>query len=173
MNANALLKELFQHMEWADALIWSTILRSPSLAHDKVIQDRLHHLHLVQWLFLHIWRNEVMDFNASQDFSEVKLAKWGCEYHSEVSKFIASIKESQLDVVVSLPWASKLANELGSMFTNPLLGETLLQVPSHSTHHRGQVNVRIRELQIVPPLTDFIAWVWLGKPAAKWEFGME
>ena len=129
MNSNALLKELFQHMEWADALVWSTILRSPSLSHDKVIQDRLYHLHLVQWLFLRIWRNEVMELNASQGFLEVKLAKWGYEYHSEVSKFIVSIEESQLDVVVSLPWASKLAIELGSTFTNPLLGETLLQVP--------------------------------------------
>jgi uncharacterized damage-inducible protein DinB len=172
MNTNALLKELFQHMEWADALVWSTILRSPSLAHDKIIQDRLYHLHLVQWLFLRIWCNEVMEFNVSQGLSEVKLAKWGREYHSEVSKFIDSIEESQLDVVVSLPWASRLANELGSVFTNPLLGETLLQVPSHSTHHRGQVCARIRELQIVPPLTDFIAWVWSSKPVAKWEFGL-
>jgi hypothetical protein len=30
-----------------------------------------------------------------------------------------------------------------------------------------QVNTRIRELGGTPPLVDFIAWIWAGKPAGK------
>lgn len=36
--------------------------------------------------------------------------------------------------------------------TNPTLGEALMPVDSHSTHHRGQVNARIRELGVEPPI---------------------
>jgi uncharacterized damage-inducible protein DinB len=38
----------------------------------------------------------------------------------------------------------------------------------HSTYHRGQVNARLRELGIEPPLTDYIAWIWFGRPEAEW-----
>jgi len=38
----------------------------------------------------------------------------------------------------------------------------------HSTHHRGQVNARLRELGGEPPLADFIVWLWWGRPAASW-----
>jgi uncharacterized damage-inducible protein DinB len=48
------------------------------------------------------------------------------------------------------------------------LGETLLQVVNHSTYHRGQINSRLRELGGTPPMTDFIAWVGLGKSGAEW-----
>jgi hypothetical protein len=29
------------------------------------------------------------------------------------------------------------------------------------------VNARLRELGAEPPLTDFIAWIWFGKPQAE------
>jgi len=55
--------------------------------------------------------------------------------------------------------------------TDPRFGETLMPVASHSTHHRGQVCARIRELGSEPPLTDFIAWIWSSRPAASWSKG--
>ena len=48
------------------------------------------------------------------------------------------------------------------------MGETLLQVVNHSTYHRGQINSRLREVGGTPPMTDFIAWVGLGKPVVDW-----
>ncbi|MGH9902557.1 MAG: DinB family protein, partial [Pyrinomonadaceae bacterium] len=47
-------------------------------------------------------------------------------------------------------------------------GETALQVVLHGTYHRGQVNARLKEVGGVPPLVDYIAWLWLGRPAAEW-----
>ncbi len=46
--------------------------------------------------------------------------------------------------------------------------ETVLQITGHSTYHRGQLNTRLRELGGEPPLVDFIAWIWMGKPKADW-----
>jgi uncharacterized damage-inducible protein DinB len=39
---------------------------------------------------------------------------------------------------------------------------------SHSTYHRGQVNSILRQLGAEPPLTDFIAYLWLGRPDPDW-----
>jgi uncharacterized damage-inducible protein DinB len=49
------------------------------------------------------------------------------------------------------------------------LGDTCFQVASHSTYHRGQVNARIRELGVEPPLVDFIAWRWFKNPPPAWD----
>ena len=48
------------------------------------------------------------------------------------------------------------------------MAETCLQVCSHSTYHRGQVNARLREIGAEPPLVDYIAWLWFERPAADW-----
>jgi len=68
---------------------------------------------------------------------------------------------------IDIPWAKRYAKEEAAAAT---LGDTLLQVPMHSTYHRGQVNARIRELGGEPPLVDYIVWVWLGRPAAEWPY---
>jgi len=47
--------------------------------------------------------------------------------------------------------------------------ETMHQVVLHSTYHRGQVAAYLRTLGGEPPLTDYIAWLWAGRPAAEWK----
>jgi uncharacterized damage-inducible protein DinB len=168
MHALELLRELFGHMEWADALVWNAIFSAPASTEDSAIRHRLHHLHLVQRAFLLIWRGQPMDFNFTESLAPDQLAKWGREYHREVAPFLASLAPISLDIEVLLPWASQVTATPNSSLHNPSLGETLIQVTAHSTYHRGQVNARLREVGVEPPLTDFIAWVWYGKPAAAW-----
>jgi uncharacterized damage-inducible protein DinB len=48
------------------------------------------------------------------------------------------------------------------------MAETARQVAMHSMHHRGQVNARLRELGAEPPLVDYIAWIWRGRPEPMW-----
>ena len=48
------------------------------------------------------------------------------------------------------------------------LSESVWQVLSHSTYHRGQIATRIRELGGEPPLVDFLYWVWSDKPTPEW-----
>jgi uncharacterized damage-inducible protein DinB len=57
---------------------------------------------------------------------------------------------------------------LGREPVEPTMGESLFQLTSHGTYHRGQVNSRLRELGAEPPLVDYIAWIWLGRPAPAW-----
>jgi uncharacterized damage-inducible protein DinB len=62
----------------------------------------------------------------------------------------------------------KAEARLGIGATTPTICDTVLQVVTHSTYHRGQVNARLRELGCDPPLTEYFVWVWRGKPAADW-----
>jgi uncharacterized damage-inducible protein DinB len=58
--------------------------------------------------------------------------------------------------------------QMGRRFEAPTQTETMRQVASRSTYHRGQVNARLRELDGEPPLVDYIAWIWFGRPAPDW-----
>ena len=168
MEATNLLKDLFSHMEWADALVWSTVQKDTLLLDDHLLHDRLYHTHFVQRVFLHVWRNEPLDYEEGKLLQGKFLAKWAHEYYRSEPIAFQELDNSKLDIDVHLPWASHFSQKLGMEFSHPSLGETIMQVVTHSAYHRGQANLRIRELGIEPPLTDFIAWVWSGKPQPSW-----
>ena len=171
MNGVDLIQDLFRHMEWADALEWSTVLAHPALLEDAFIRERLHHIHMVQRAFLWIWRGQDPPLDRGESLRGVDLARWGRAYHPEAALFLRALGESRLEEQVRFPWAARIAERLGAQATTPLLGQTLLQVVGHSTSHRGQVSARIRELGVEPPMTDFIAWAIAGKPQPAWPAG--
>ena len=69
-----------------------------------------------------------------------------------------------------MPWVKQYEARLGKTFAEPSIAETMFQVVNHTTHHRAQINARLRVLGAEPPIVDYIAWVWFGRPAAEWEF---
>lgn len=168
MNTLELLRDLCRHMEWADAVVWRAVLASAGAASDPVIKGRLHHSHMVQRAFLTAWRELPHTPNAGNDLALKELAGWAREYHVLASQYLATLTETALDQPLVVPWARFIASRLGHEPAVTSLGETILQVAAHSTYHRGQINTRLRELSDEPPLTDFIAWVWLGKPLPEW-----
>jgi hypothetical protein len=52
------IRPLFDHMEWADATVWRAVAACAGAADDKVLHDRLHHIHATQHAFLQAWRGE-------------------------------------------------------------------------------------------------------------------
>ena len=164
-----LFRQLYDHMQWADALVWRAALASPAAENDAVIRDRFVHIHMVQRAFLAIWRAQAPEFRESSSFDGLaSIARWGHQYHDEVRSHFEALDDAALDRTVILPWAERLTRRFGREPAPTTLRETMLQVPMHSTYHRGQVNARLRELGSEPPLTDYIAWIWMGKPAAGW-----
>ena len=110
-----------------------------------------------------------MAFPKVEDFQNLaEISEWGNEYHRELAAFLDKNNELPFDQTVVIPWAKRLENKLGQTPRPATLAETMIQVIAHSTYHRGQVNTRLRELEGEPPLVDFIAWVWFGKPQADW-----
>lgn len=53
-------------------------------------------------------------------------------------------------------------NSRGMAFTVSL-SDLLSHVINHSTHHRGQIVARLRELGYVPPVTDYLHFVQYAK----------
>ena len=162
------LEQLTRHMAWADATIWRTVVGADATAADARIRGLLHHLHTVQWVYLQLLRGESLDVPGEEAFTDAEaLWRWASDYHREAPGFLAGLDEGALDAHVEMPWAERLAERYGAV--HPVtVRQALLQVASHSTYHRGQVNTRIREVGGEPPLTDFVAWVWIGRPPPEW-----
>ena len=183
MNLLTNLQDQFRHMEWADAMVWQTALSVDATLSDEILRARLHHIHLVQRVFLAVWQGEFAKyegsnerqqalmawFNQGGDLRGADLLAWGKSYHLDVQSYVTSLSEEALPQIVDLPWAEMVAARIGQTPAPSTMAETLQQVTMHSAYHRGQVNVRLREVGTEPPLVDFIAWVWLGKPAAQWK----
>jgi len=163
------VRPLFDHMQWADATVWRASLACPAAADDQVLHDRLHHIHATQHAFLTAWRGEELVFTGSDHYPGLDaVLRYAREFYAVAPGYVASIAPEAVDRPMILPWSAFFAKRAGFEPHPSTLGETLLQLPSHSTYHRGQVNTRLRELGATPPLVDFIAWVWAGKPKADW-----
>jgi len=162
------LAELFRHMEWADATVWRGVATSEKARSDSTLKTRLHHIHLVQWAFLKAWTAQPYEPGAGATLDLPSLLRWGRAYHRDVQAFLGTVTESALDRPVVVPWAKAIGASLGRDLSVPSLGETLLHITAHSTHHRGQVNARLGELGVAPQPVDYIVWLWYGKPEPEW-----
>lgn len=159
-------RTLLDQGEWADAVTWKAVLATG--AEDAELREKLHHVHVVQWVYLQLWRDQAPAPRALDGFSDLAaLRDWVREYYRELPGFLAGVSDADLGREIRIPWADRLVERYGQARTTTLC-ETLLQVALHGTYHRGQVNRRVRELGGEPPLTDFVAWVWMGRPAPDW-----
>ena len=164
------LRQLLRHMEWADAEVWREVMAHEPAREDQHLRNLLTHLHLVQRLFLIVWQKQPFDPSRGQpEFTTAAdLRNWARTYYAEASAFLETIDEPSLTGEVSMPWVKNFEAQTGRTFSTPTLGETIVQVTSHSTYHRGQVNARLREVGGEPPLVDYIAWIWFGRPDPNW-----
>src|SRR5262249_11296056 len=96
------------------------------------------------------------------------LCLWGRSYYGEASAHLAALSDEEVSQQMPVPWADMVEKRIGRAPEMSTIGETALQVALHSLYHRGQVNARLREVGGEPPLVDYIAWIWLGRPAPVW-----
>ena len=160
---------LFSHMEWADAIVWKSVLEHSPVCSDAKIRGLLYHIHNVQRAFFYLWTNAPLNFPKETDFKDIReIANYGFENYPNLFTYLNSIEAEELKMIIEIPWSKRLDSFFGKKVGNPTLVETILQVTSHSIYHRGQVNKRLREIGAEPQLVDFIAWIWYGKPEADW-----
>ena len=165
-----MLLELYRHMEWADATVWRAVPSTDGTPDDR-LRLLLAHLHFVQRAFLHAWTKQPIEaaYSEVQEFKKLtELRAWAEPYYPRARAFLEAASEESLGRPLALPWAAQISEALGRVPQPSTLGETCFQVTSHSTYHRGQVNTRLREIGAEPPLVDYIAWVWFGKPQPDW-----
>ena len=159
-------RALLGHAEWADALVWNAV--STISQEDRELREKLHHLHLVQWTYLRIWRGEPAKAEELGSFPTIGAVRaWAREYYGELTSYLATVGDAAVTREVRFPWAERFAQRFGSARA-ATWAESILQVAMHSSYHRGQVARRLRDLGAEPPLSDFIAWIWLNRPVADW-----
>jgi uncharacterized damage-inducible protein DinB len=162
----AACKALMGHCEWADAQVWNSVLTLPGA--DAELRGKLHHLHMVQWAYLQIWQGTPVTPCELDSFAtDGQLRAWARDYYRELTSYLATVGDDATVEAVRFPWADRLVKRFGGA-VHATWAESVLQVAMHSTYHRGQVARRLRELEVEPPLTDFIAWIWQGRPLAEW-----
>jgi uncharacterized damage-inducible protein DinB len=158
--------ELLRYTEWADQTVWRAVADHPASEGDAVLRKLLLHIHVVQHLFLKVWRGEqVTSIPDESEFATLQAIRdYGQRYYAEAHTFANALDPAALDQPLVMPWAKLFEKRLGRSVETTTLGDTMFQVLNHTTYHRGQVNLRLRALGAEPPLVDYIAWAWLGKP---------
>jgi uncharacterized damage-inducible protein DinB len=161
-------RSLLTHMEWADAHTWRALRAVPGAQTDDRLRWLLHHLHLVQSVYLQAWRGEGFAFSEVSSYPDLPAIEgWARPYYAKAAEFAQSLDEAKLAKVIEYPWNNLIVEKFGSVAPSTL-SESAWQVFSHTTYHRGQVATRLREVGGEPPLVDFMVWVWGGKPAPEW-----
>jgi uncharacterized damage-inducible protein DinB len=155
-------------MQWADATVWAVVLSSDDAQADETLRNAFYHLHLVQRAFLRTWRSEPRETPYPQFDDARSLMQWGQTYYGEAMVYLSKLNKEQILEPMPLAWAGMVEQRLGRAPEVTTLGETILQVSMHSQYHRGQINAQLRRLGVEPPLVDYIAWVWMGRPLGEW-----
>jgi len=115
-----------------------------------------------------MWRGEPRETPYPTFADAESLMEWGRSYYREALAHLATLTEEKAAEPLQITWASMVERQLGRPPETTSIAESELQVVLHSMYHRGQINARLRELGGEPLLVDYIAWIWLGKPAAEW-----
>jgi len=114
------------------------------------------------------WRGEALQIPERGTLANLPaLLAWARPYYPDLRTFAQTLDDGALARPVEFPWAAELVTRFGSA-SPATLAETILQVAMHTAYHRGQVAARIRELGGEPQTTDFILWIWTGRPAPVW-----
>ena len=168
MTLETTIADLLEHMQWADALIWKTVLSSTAAVADANLNDRLYHVHVTQHAFLQVWRGVSVNMPMPNTLDTASLVEWARTFYAEATTDKLKFNDDALRRSVPDSLLSKAEERLGAGAMTPTIADTVLQVVTHSTYHRGQISTRLRELGCEPPLTEYFVWVWYGKPRADW-----
>ncbi len=143
--------ELLQKLIETDALATQRV-RETLRANDTEATELLSHILASKRVWLA--RLSGGDTTGMSPFDEWNLAE--CEsIAGEVDagwrSYMAKLRDSDLSRSFTY------TNKQGQSFTSSI-GDILLQVATHSAHHRGQINRLIRQAGGTPPLVDYIVF---------------
>lgn len=156
-------------MEWADASFWRAVLKEPALARDMATRERLHHLHSTQWAYLQVLLGRPIDVPELATFPDLRtVGQWARRFYAEMPALYEGLEGTRAERHVEFPWARLIAERYGAPAGPATAGECILQLALHTAHHRGQVATIVRAAGAEPATIDYIAWIWMRRPAPDW-----
>lgn len=155
-----LFHDLLGHERWADEVMLAALAEVAGAWEDNVLRVKAHHIHAVQLFYSRLLAGKDLEFDSlddeppSLDAHRASVAT----YHEQMAAWASTLAEEALEGEVLIP-----VEEVGNPRNR--LHESLTQIVMHNQYHRGQLAMRLRELGHTPPTTDYIVWVWRGRPA--------
>lgn len=139
--------ELFQYTDDTNQQLIDLMIRQPEKIPANVTRLFSHLLNAH-----HVW-------NARITKSEPHYGIWQLHSTSDFRKINRDNIDNSFQIVNSrnLEEMIDYTTSKGVPFTNSIK-TMLFQVINHSTYHRGQIALELRQVGIDPPLTDYIFW---------------
>lgn len=164
MNGTELYK-LLNHLLWADEAIWETVLSNPRASEDLYVKNTLFHSGMTIDAFCYVWNNEEFIIPKNESYSQIEqIKKYSDSAHEKLEIISKDLDKIELYKIIDVPWSKYFEDSSGKQADQTTMLDSIVQVIMHTTYHRGQINKRLRELEISPPLVDYITWLWAGKP---------
>jgi len=154
------IRALYEFNRWANAEVLDAVsaLRPEQWTRDlknsfPSVRNTLVHILWAEWIWLRRWKGvspkSVFD---PTEFATVDLlrTKW-LEVEREQADFVTGLSEESLRAVIDY------VNTRGESFAYPLW-QMLQHVVNHSTYHRGQITMMLRQLGATPVATDLLVF---------------
>jgi uncharacterized damage-inducible protein DinB len=156
------LKDMHDHMSWADAVWFDTWGRSEH-REDEDLRSRVRHMADTESAFLQVLQGEPFLFDPEAPLPAFReLRERTRANHAAFQDFFRTLTPGGLGRQVHIPW-----------FPGPpchvTVDEALTQVAMHAQHHRGQLMTRLKHLGGRPLNVDYIIWSWKERPAGRWD----
>jgi len=141
---------LFEYNLWANQRLLGAIRQQQ--IKDDAIFNLMSHIMSAQFIWLHRVEGlptssyppwEVYDLNEIESMANESNARW--------IEYLNNYKLETLEEVIHYQ------NSVNKDFENRFV-DILNHVINHSTHHRAQVSLMLRQLDIAPPQTDYIVF---------------
>src|SRR4051794_11977919 len=100
------LDALYRHSAWAEAMIWTAVFAHDAATTDSLIQERLGHTHMVEWIYLQTWRGDEVDAHLGTQGDAKARMHWGRAYHRAVAEFLSTLDECRLGDAFAFPFES-------------------------------------------------------------------
>ncbi|MGF9910198.1 DinB family protein [Brevibacillus porteri] len=145
------IQKMYEHLEWANQRIFKT-LKSIEDENQEICRLFSHILHAEK-----IWITRLRGMDSSQlpIWSEADLeicAELIKQNEESFTAFFTNLANTDLDKIISY------TNSKGREFTYSVR-DILTHVALHGQYHRGQINSRLRAVDIEPVNVDFITFV--------------
>ena len=122
MYSPELFRELYAHMEWADARVWSELLGTERAHGDERLRDKLFHLHDTQQAFLSLWTGHPR--RPPEDIGSLAAVyEWARPYYAAARRFLDATGAETLAEPASAVFADRMKQHFGEERRKVTLGD--------------------------------------------------
>ncbi len=142
--------EMFEYNKYANNLFINVIVNN-NLENTKINKLFCHILNAHD-IWLSRLQKRISKFGPWEIHSNDLLLEINQQLHIETQYFLNSLS------VMDFEGKIKYMNTKGESFEN-CIKDGLTQLVNHGTHHRSQVSLLLRQLDIEPPTSDYIFYI--------------